>query len=95
MCLVWPQYNIFLPSLLAELHSDSWYLRFCFKTILKLMRRMLVTLLDTVKESPATLAALDRFMRDEVRRSWINILSICIYIYICVCTNIYTRPCPC
>ena len=73
VCLVWPQYDIFLPRLLAELHSDSWYLRFCFKTILKLMRRMLVALLDTVKESPATLAAVDRFMRDEVRRSWIYI----------------------
>ena len=63
------------PRLLAELHSDSWYLRFCFKTILKLMRRMLVALLDTVKESPATLAALDRFMRDEVRRSWIYLTT--------------------
>ena len=59
------------------------------------MRRMLVALLDTVKESPATLAAVDRFMRDEVRRSWIyltisNYINIYIYIYI-----IYTRPCPC
>ena len=39
------------------------------------MRRLLVALLDTVKESPATLAALDRFMRDEVRRSWIYRVS--------------------
>ena len=64
MCLT--SMYIFLPRLLAELHSDSWYLRFCFKTILKLMRRMLVALLDTMKESPATVAAVDRFMRDEV-----------------------------
>ena len=41
------------------------------------MRRMLVALLDTVKESPATLAAVDRFMRDEVRRSWIYLTTGC------------------
>ena len=94
MCLT--SMDIFLPRLLAELHSDSWYLRFCFKTILKLMRRMLVALLDTMKESPATVAAVDRFMRDEVRCSCIYNLQCRFYTHLHLYLPIiYTRPCPC
>ena len=51
--------------MLDDLHSDSWFLGYCFKTIFKMMRKMLVEFLENRKESPDVVESMDVFMKEE------------------------------
>ena len=51
--------------MLEDLHSDSWFLGFCFKTIFKMMRKMLLEFLENRKESPDVVESMDVFMKEE------------------------------
>ena len=50
-------------SLLKKLHSDSWYLRFCFKNIFKMIKKMLRKFLRN--ESQDLMERVDYFMKHE------------------------------
>ena len=50
---------------LENLHTDSWYLGFCFKAIFKMMRTMLVEFLENNKESPKLVESINVFMKEE------------------------------
>ena len=51
--------------ILKSIHSDNWFLSFCFKTIFKLIRKMLITFLQNRKENPDLIEKLDNFMKNE------------------------------
>lgn len=63
-------------SLESILKYDSWYLSFCFKTIFKLIRKMLAEFLLNRKENKSRIDRLDRFLKDEalnlIDAMWFN-----------------------
>ena len=51
---------------LYSLHDDSWFLGFCFKTIFRMMRKMLKTFLQNRDENYNFICRLDNFMKNEI-----------------------------
>ena len=53
-------------SHLHSLHADSWFIEFCFKTIFRMMRKMLRTFLENRKENSHFISRFDNFMKNEI-----------------------------
>ena len=51
---------------LQRLHTDSCFLEFCFKTIFRMIRKMLRTFLENRKEDSLFVSRLDDFMKNEI-----------------------------